>query len=136
MPQLSRKILLEAINKYHPKSLVSLRIILEKDNVVFADEFLLRLMRDLESEGSITVKNLEQDSFFRFLGGNAGVWWLCVAVVVSLVESLLVVYDSQNLILVSLRALLSLLLLGYIPGYAVTRAVFPYASLAFLERLI
>jgi len=136
LPRLTRKILLEAIDKYHLESIGSIREHLRGRQIYFADDELVGLVRELGSDGTIVLKELKYESFPGYLGENNQVWWLYGVVMVSLVESFLVVYGSQDQLVTTLRAILGLVLLGYLPGYSATRAIFPRVQFPFLERLI
>ena len=136
MPRITRKILLEAIDKYHMESIGSIREQLKKKQIDFTDDELVRLVRELGSDGTIVLRELEPESFSSYLGENNQAWWLYGVVMVALIESFLVVYASQDQLVITLRALLGLVLLGFLPGYSATRAVFPRVQFPFLERLI
>ncbi len=136
MPRLTKKILLEAIDKYHIESIGSIREYLKSKQIDFTDDELVRLVRELSSDGTVILKDLKSESFSGYLGGNNQVWWLYAVVMVSMIESFLVIYGSQDQLLTALRAVLGLVLLGFLPGYSATRAVFPRVRFPFLERLI
>jgi len=136
LPRLTKKILLEAIDKYHIESIGSIREYLKSKQIDFTDDELVRLVRELSSDGTVILKDLKSESFSGYLGGNNQVWWLYAVVMVSMIESFLVIYGSQDQLLTALRAVLGLVLLGFLPGYSATRAVFPRVRFPFLERLI
>ncbi|TMI61152.1 DUF1616 domain-containing protein [Candidatus Bathyarchaeota archaeon] len=136
MPRLTRKILLEAIDKYHLESIGSIREHLRQRQITFTNDELVELVRELSSDGTIVLRELKSESFSGYLGENNQVWWLYGVVIVALIESFLVVYGSQDQLVTTLRAILGLVLLGYLPGYSATRAIFPRVQFPFLERLI
>jgi hypothetical protein len=136
LPRLTKKILIEAIDKYHVESISSIREYLKSRQIDFTDDELVRLVRGLGSDGTIILKGLKSESFSSYLSGNKQGWWLYAVVMVSMIESFLVVYGSQDPLVTTLRALLGLVLLGYLPGFSGTHAVFPRVQFPFLERLI
>ena len=136
MPRLTRRILLEAINKYHLESIGSIREHLRQRQITFTNDELVELVRELSSDGTIVLRELKAESFSGYLGENTQVWWLYGVVIVALIESFLVVYGSQDQLVTTLRAILGLVLLGYLPGYSAARAIFPRVHFPFLERLI
>jgi hypothetical protein len=136
LPRLTKKFLLEAIDKYHTESISSIRELLNARNIDFTDDELVRLVKELGSDGTIVLRELKPESFSSFLGENNQIWWLYGVVMVSLVESFLVVSSSQDQLVTALRAILGLFLLGFLPGYSTTRAVFPRVQFPFLERLV
>jgi len=118
------------------ESIGSIREQLKKKQIDFTDDELVRLVRELGSDGTIVLRELEPESFSSYLGENNQAWWLYGVVMVALIESFLVVYGSQDQLVTTLRAILGLVLLGYLPGYSATRAIFPRVQFPFLERLI
>ena len=128
--------LLEAIDKYHLESIGSIREHLRQRQITFTNDELVELVRELSSDGTIVLRELKSESFSGYLGENNQVWWLYGVVIVALIESFLVVYGSQDQLVTTLRAILGLVLLGYLPGYSATRAIFPRVQFPFLERLI
>ena len=136
MPRLTRKILLEAIDKYHLESIGSIREHLRQRQITFTNDELVELVRELSSDGTIVLRELKAESFSGYLGENNQVWWLYGVVIVALIESFLVAYGSRDQLVTTLRAILGLVLLGYLPGYSATRAIFPRVQFPFLERLI
>jgi Protein of unknown function (DUF1616) len=136
LPRLTKKILLEAIDKYHAESIGSIREYLKSREFDFTNDELVRLVRELGSDGTIILRELKSESFSGYLGGNNQVWWLYAVVMVSVIESFLVVYGSQDQLVTTIRAVLGLVLLGYLPGFSATHAVFPKVRFPFLERLI
>ena len=136
MPRLTKKILLEAIDKYHIESIGSIREYLKSRQIDFTDDELVRLVRDLSSDGTIILKELKPESFSNYLGENNQVLWLYAIVMVCVLECFLVISDAQDQFVITLRAILGLVLLGFLPGYSATRAVFPRVEFPFLERMI
>jgi len=136
LPRLTRKILLEAIDKYHLESIGSIREHLRQRQITFTNDELVELVRELSSDGTIVLRELKAESFSGYLGENNQVWWLYGVVIVALIESFLVAYGSRDQLVTTLRAILGLVLLGYLPGYSATRAIFPRVQFPFLERLI
>jgi hypothetical protein len=136
LPRLTKKTLLEAIDKYHAESIDSIREYLKSRQIDFTDDELVRLVRELGSDGTIVLQELKSESFSGYLGGNNKVWWLYAVVIVSVIESFLVVYGSQYQLVTTFRAVFGLVLLGYLPGFSATHAVFPRVQFPFLERLI
>jgi len=118
------------------ESIGSIREHLRQRQIYFADDELIGLVRELSSDGTIVLRELKAESFSGYLAENSQVWWLYGVVIVALIESFLVVYGSQDQLVTTLRAILGLVLLGYLPGYSATRAIFPRVQFPFLERLI
>ena len=118
------------------ESIGSIREHLRQRQITFTNDELVELVRELSSDGAIVLRELKAESFSGYLGKNNQVWWLYGVVIVALIESFLVVYGSQDQLVTTLRAILGLVLLGYLPGYSATRAIFPRVHFPFLERLI
>jgi len=72
-------------------------------------------------------------SFLQFLGSFQHVWWFYAALLISVVETVLVLYAPQVTILTPIRMTLGLSLLGYVPGYLTLRALLS-ERLSTLER--
>src|SRR5207245_10823192 len=117
MPRLTRKILLEAIDKYHLESIGSIREHLRGRQIYFADDELVGLVRELGSDGTIVLKELKSESFPGYLGENNQDWRLNGVVMVSLGESYQVVYVSQHQLVTPVSAILGVVLLAYLPDY-------------------
>jgi len=118
------------------ESIGSIREHLRQRQITFTNDELVELVRELSSDGTIVLRELKAESFSGYLGENNQVWWLYGVVIVALIESFLVVYGSQDQLVTTLRAILGLVLLGYLPGYSAARAIFPRVHFPFLERLI
>ncbi len=76
------------------------------------------------------------ESFASYLRNYRRSFWVYLIIAVSLAETVLVVYGSDSTTLVPLRALLGVLMLGFIPGYSSQRAIFPVGEIRVLERIL
>lgn len=114
-----------------------MRETLARLEIEYTDADLFDLLRDLASDKTITLGVRQRpSSFSSYLAENGRVWWLYVVLLVAVFESFLVVYESPHPLLVGLRAILGLALLGFLPGYALTRATFPDVEFPILERVV
>ncbi len=76
------------------------------------------------------------ESFASYLRNYQRSFWVYLIIAVSLAETVLAVYGSDSTSLVPLRALLGVLMLGFIPGYSSQRAIFPVGEIKVLERIL
>jgi uncharacterized protein DUF1616 len=91
---------------------------------------------ELESQGVVVFSGKCPESFLAFLADRDRVPWLYASTILSLAESLLVIYGSQAQPFALLRLVLGLVLLGFAPGYLAVRAIFPLHPPSTLEMLI
>ena len=136
MSHISRQIILHVIDEQHPSSVGQLRDYLKLRGVEFTDQELLGFVNQLSSEGALILGNPKPGSFMSFLAEYDRALWIYVIIFLPLAESLLVLYGSQETVLVIFRLILGLGLLGFMPGYCAVRALFPQPSLTYLERII
>lgn len=136
MSHISRQIILHIIDEQHPSSVGRLGEILKSRGIEFTDQELLDYVSRLTSEGVLALGNPRPLDFLGFLAEYNQTSWIYVTVMIPLVESFLVLFDSQNPILVFFRLILGVLLLAFLPGYCGIRALFPQKSPALLERVI
>jgi uncharacterized membrane protein len=110
---------------------------LKTQQVEFADQELLLLIRGLQTEGIIILHSSKfPESYFTYLADYSRNWPLYTALLVSLTETLLVIYGSSVPLAISLRLLLGVGLLGFIPGYFTAGVVFPEKRVTTLEWMI
>ncbi len=110
---------------------------LKTQRVDFVDEELMGLVQDLQREGVVVLSRpIVPDSFLNYISDYSRNWPLYAALLVSLTETLLVIYAPSFLLAVIIRLLLGIALLGFIPGYSTLRVVFPEKSLSTLELVI
>ena len=125
------------IEKSHPVSLDSLRSQLTTRQIDFVDDELLNMIQRLQTEGVIVLRlSSRPSSFLRFLSDFSRMWQVYVAILLSLVETILVIYASSFSLALPLRLTLGIWLLGFLPGYFTTRAIFPVKKLPVLEGFL
>src|SRR5207245_11431694 len=102
-----------------------------------ADEDLLEIVRELQSDGEIGLLDpVTLDSYPRVLVDASNSLSVYTVVSISILELFLVAYPIQNTLLVSLRLLFGLGLLGFLPGYSTVQILFPTNELHILEKLL
>src|SRR5438094_9195754 len=122
---------------YHPSSISELKKRLNEEGIRSANEDLLEIVRELQSDGEIGLLDpVMLDSFPRFLLDASNSWAVYTVVSISILELFLVAYPTQNTLLVSLRLLFGLGLLGFLPGYSTVQILFPTNELLILEVLL
>jgi hypothetical protein len=137
LPGITKELLIDIIEKSRPLSLDSLRSQLATRDIDFVDEELLGMIRRLQKDGVIVLRAWSSpNSFLGFLGDFSRMWQVYVALSVSLVETILVIYASSIPAALPLRLSLGIGLLAFLPGYFTTRAVFPENKLPLLESMI
>src|SRR6266480_2608221 len=137
LTNIRRETVLVCLQKYHPSSISELKKRLNEEGIRSADEDLLEIVRELQSDGEIGLLDpVMLDSFPRFLLDASNSWAVYAVVSFSILELFLVAYPTQNTILVSLRLLFGLGLLGFLPGYSTVQILFPTNELHILEKLL
>ena len=137
MANIRKELALAFIQKYHPSTIQDLKRRLEDAGIGSTDEALLEAVQDLQLDGIIGLHYPARvESFFVFLGDFYQSWWIYGIILVSLVEPVLVVYPNKTLGVALLQGVFGLLLLGYLPGYATVKALFPGNRLSALERVL
>ncbi len=125
------------IEKSHPVSLDSLRSQLATRQIDFVDDELLNMIQRLRTEGVIVLRlSSRPSSFLRFLSDFSRMWQVYIAILLSLVETILVIYASSFSLALPLRLTIGIWLLGFLPGYFTTRAIFPEKKLPVLEGIL
>lgn len=137
MTNIRRETILACLQKYRPSSIAELKKRLAEEGIRSADEDLLGIVRELQNDGEIDLFDpVKLDSFPQFLLDASNSWWTYALVLISILEIFLVVYPTQNIVLVSFRLLFGLGLLGFFPGYSTVQILFPTNELRVLERLL
>src|SRR6266704_4819978 len=119
LTNIRRETVLVCLQKYHPSSISELKKRLNEEGIRSADEDLLQIVRELQSDGEIGLLDpVTLYSFPRFLLDASNSWWVYSVVSISILELFLVVYPPQNTLLVSLGFLFGVVLVGFLPGYS------------------
>ena len=117
-------------------TLRAIRRKLEESRIECSDEELIGILKELQSEGYLSLTERPMPASFSSYLVDARSWWMFVIFMIPVVEVFLVVLDSYDPLSVFLRAVLGLGLLGFLPGYSSQRALFPGRELSNLERVI
>jgi hypothetical protein len=137
LTNIRRELVIEFLQKYHPSSVTELRSRLANEGIRASDGDLLNIIRELQRDGEIHLSiPFSLDSFPGFLSDTGNSWWIYATVVISLAEIFLVRYNVQDPVLGSLRLLLGLGLLGFLPGYSTVQILFPKDPLSLLEQIL
>ncbi len=131
-----KEIVLAYIRKYRPTTVEDLRERLAHEGFEASNDALLGIIGQLRSEGVSLGRHGPGGSFSSFLGDVDLSWWVYVAVIVSVTETLLVFYQQETGILAVLRLLFGLAVLGFLPGYATTQTFLPGDQITQLERVL
>ena len=108
---------------------------LRKSDFEFTDNQLVNLIRELEANGLLKLHPPDSGSFLRFLVDFTRLWWMYAALLISTVETSLVLFASQVSAITPVRSVLGLGMLGIVPGYVTLRAVLLEERLSVLEQL-
>ena len=137
MTNIRRELVIEFLQKYHPSSVTELRTRLASEGIRSSDDDLFQIIRELQGEGEIRLLiPVSLDSFPRFLADWSNSWWFYATILIPFVEIFLVRYNVQDPLLGSLRLGFGLGLLGFLPGYATVRVLFPKNPLSLLEQIL
>src|SRR5437879_5741357 len=106
LTNIRRETVLVCLQKYHTSSISELKKRLNEEGIRSADEDLLEIVRELQSDGEIGLLDpVMLDSFPRFLLDASNSWGVYTVVLISILELFLVAYPIPNTLLVSLRLL-------------------------------
>jgi len=137
LPGITKELLIDIIEKGRPISFNSLKTQLATQQIDFDDEELLGIIRALQIEGVIVLRRSNRsNTFLGFLNDFSRMWQVYVALLLSLVETILVIYASNSSPALPLKLSIGIGLLGFLPGYFTSRAVFPEKRLPLLEGTI
>lgn len=137
MTNIRRELVIECLQKYHPSSVTELRTRLANEGIRSSDDDLFQIIRELQGQSEIRLLiPISLDSFPRFLIDWSSSWWFYATILISFVEIFLVRYNEQDPLLGSLRLGFGLGLLGFLPGYATVRVLFPKNHLSLLEQIL
>jgi len=133
--ELTREELIEVIKRHRPSSLASLQKSLKGENINVSDEKLLRLVKQLQSDGTIELSTKDAASFREYLIDIWNAWWFYFVIIVALSELFLVISNAQAGAALFLRILFGLGILGIIPGFLTVMIVFPGGQVNALEKI-
>jgi len=136
LPELTREELIDVIKKHRPSSLASLKKFLNEENVNVSDEKLFPLVKQLQSDGTITLSIKYPGSFREYLVDIWNAWWFYFVIIVALSELYLVISDAHAGAALLLRNLFGLGILGIIPGFLTVLIVFPGDQVNALEKIV
>ena len=136
LTNIRKELVLAYIRKYDPSTISELESTLSQEGVRSTEEDLLEIVRDLQRSGLISLGRTSYESLTSFLTEPGEAWWVYAIISVSIVEVLLVVFQTQTGSLLGLRILFGLGLLGFLPGYSTLRCLFPSDQLSQLERTL
>ncbi len=136
MPELTREELIEVIKRHRSYSLASLQKSLKGENINVSDEKLLRLVKQLQSDGTIELSTKDAASFREYLIDIWNAWWFYFVIIVALSELFLVISNAQAGAALFLRILFGLGILGIIPGSLTVMIVFPGGQVNALEKIV
>jgi uncharacterized membrane protein len=135
LPGLTREQLIDVVRKHHPSSLASLKRSLNEENIKIGEEELLRLIRQLQSEGVINLPISAPASFKEYLIDIWSTWWFYLAIIVAISELALALSNAATGATLFLRIVLGLGMLGIIPGFLTVLIVFPGGQINTLEKI-
>ena len=133
LTNIRKELVLAYIRNYHPSTIRELEARLNQEGIRSSEEDLFEILRDLQRSGLISLGRIRYESLTSFLTQPGEAWWVYAIISVSIVEVLLVVFQTQTGALLGLRILFGLGLLGFLPGYSTLRCLFPSDQLSQLE---
>jgi uncharacterized membrane protein len=135
LPGLTREQLIEVVKKHRPSSLASLKKSLNAENIKIREEELLQLIKQLQSDGTVTLSIRAAASIKEYLTDIWSTWWFYLAIIVSISELALVVLNATTGASLFLRIIFGLAMLGIIPGFLTVLIVFPGGQINTLEKI-
>ena len=136
MTNIRKELVLAYIRNYNPSTISELENRLSQDGIRSSEEDLFGIVRDLERSGIISLGRTRHESLTSFLAEPGEAWWVYAIISVSIVEVLLVVFQTQTRSLLGLRILFGLGLLGFLPGYSTLRCLFTSDQFSQLEAAL
>ena len=119
------------------KSMHELMNLIQSKYEIKKDEFL-DLIIELENENKITLNKYNNDlkiNRYEYLKSNNATWfWLTIFYIISILVIIYINYN--NYIYSNLRIILIIIYIIYIPGYSLTRLLFPMKKINLLERIM
>ena len=135
MPELTREALTEIFKRYRPADLASLKRHLDAENFRTNGEELYTLLDQLVSDGTIKTSRRTAGSFSEYLLDLRTAWWFYASIGIAFFEVFLVAINAQAGSALFIRMIFGLGILGFIPGFLTTLALFPEGQLVILERV-
>jgi Protein of unknown function (DUF1616) len=137
LTNIRKELILAFVQKYHPATVADLKQRLNQEGVRSTDRDLVKLIRQLQSEGAINLQPTPLPrSYLSFLVDFQDSWWIYPILLSPLLEAVLVVENVQSGPGLFLRIVLGLGVLGLMPGYATVRILFPGDRLPILEQIL
>ena len=136
MTNIRKELVLAYIRKYNPSTISALESRLSQEGIRSSEEDLFEIVRDLQRSGFISLGKTSPQSLTSFLREPSEAWWVYATLSISIVEVLLVVFQTQTASLLGLRIMFGLGLLGFLPGYSTLRCLLPTNQFSQLERIL
>jgi uncharacterized membrane protein len=108
---------------------------LNAENIKIREEELLQLIKQLQSDGTVTLSIRAAASIKEYLTDIWSTWWFYLAIIVSISELALVVLNATTGASLFLRIIFGLAMLGIIPGFLTVLIVFPGGQINTLEKI-
>ena len=124
------------MRKYRPSTFEDLKRRLAQDGIGSTDDALLDAIRELHSDGTLSLRYFHTtSSFVSFLGDLYHSSWITLAIAVSIIEIPLVAYAVSAAWLLLVRMVFGFLILGFLPGYATVQCLFARNEVKELEQI-
>jgi len=136
LTNIRKELVLAYIRQHNPSTISELESRLSQEGIRSSEEDLFEIVRDLQRTGLISLGKTSSESLTSFLSEPSEAWWVYATLSISIVEVLLVVFQTQTASLVSLRILFGLGLLGFLPGYSTLRCLLRTNQFSQLEWIL
>ena len=133
---ISEEIVAEYLSKYRLLTVEGLQEKLAENGIRTDEKSLLAVVLELEKNHKIRLSAPFPKTFAGYMTGLDTAWWVYAIVTISILEILLVSFESQNLLLLPVRITFGLSILGLLPGYSTVKTLFPDDPYPPLERIL
>ena len=133
---ISKELVAEYLSKYKPLTVEGLQEKLAEDGIRTDEKSLLAVVLELQKNHKIRLSVPSPETFVSYLTSLDTAWWVYAIVTISILDMLLVSFESENLFLLPVRIIFGLSVLGFLPGYSTVKALFPDDPYPPLERIL
>ena len=133
---ISEEIVAEYLSKYKQLTVQGLQKKLAQNGIRTDEESLLAVVLGLEKNHKVRLSAPSANTFVGYMTELDTSWWVYAIVTMSILEMLLVSFESQNLLLLPIRIIFGVSILGILPGYSTVKALFPDDPYPPLERIL
>lgn len=133
---ISKELVAEYLRRYRPSTIKGLQERLAYDGIRADENSLSAIVLSLQKDRIVGISSPSPETFAGYITDLDISWWVYSIISISILEMLLVFFQSQNLSFLPVRFIFGVSILGFLPGYSTVKALFPDDPYPPLERIL